>query len=501
MSGPFPIAAEAILAFHRCQRQPYLERFGPRNERLDPSDFLNHLRRDRLDLLSEVKASCPGESARIERSDPPETESERLRHLKHRAERTYALMAAGAELIYDGVLLDLADDPESPPLVSFPDALVRLERQDAEERWYYAPAIVRTGKQVKPPYRLALAIAVYLLERARGHSLRRGQLVLRDRVWRSVDLTHSRAGLPALLQEFVAAMSASEAPDVHMSRSRCSLCTWYDHCRAHVQATRPLALLPGVTAPRFQALQAAGIESVTTLAAAEIEALKDFPGLGHATARKLISQAQATRDDTAIALKPFTLPAAEVELYFDIEADLARNAAYLLGVLAIDRIGNTADYTACLADDPDDEGRNWVVFLDFISRYPNAPIYHFHSFEIQTCRRLAELYNTDRSVLNSVLDRMVDLHPIVTQCMVLPTESYSLKHIARWLGFDWRQSDADGAQSIFWYAQWLETGDRSFLNATVTYNEDDCRATHHLKQWLETRLIANSPTARGVVSA
>ncbi|MEM9155866.1 MAG: TM0106 family RecB-like putative nuclease, partial [Cyanobacteria bacterium P01_F01_bin.33] len=113
--------------------------------------------------------------------------------------------------------------------------------------------------------------------------------------------------------------------------------------------------------------------------------------------------------------------------------------------------------------------------------------YHFHSFEIQTCRRLTEQYGTDRAALHALLARMVDLHPIVSQCVVLPTESYSLKHIARWLGFSWRQSDADGAQSIFWYAQWLETGDRNFLNATVTYNEDDCRATYHLKQWLETR--------------
>ena len=28
-------------------------------------------------------------------------------------------------------------------------------------------------------------------------------------------------------------------------------------------------------------------------------------------------------------------------------------------------------------------------------------------------------------------------------------------------------------------------GDRNYLDATVTYNEDDCRATYHLKRWLE----------------
>ncbi|MEM9512087.1 MAG: TM0106 family RecB-like putative nuclease [Cyanobacteria bacterium P01_E01_bin.48] len=483
----FPVAADTLLAFQRCQRQPYLEQFGPEEARQEPSDFLKHLRRDRQALLADIKTAFPGDSAGVWQPKTVKTEGDRLEQLVKRAECTRSLMNAGIERIYDGVLLDISENGDLPPLMSFPDVLIRLERQDVEDRWYYMPAIVRTGKQVKPPYRLALAILTYLLERTRGHVINGGQLVLRDRVWRRVDLTHARAALPALLQDFATVIERAEAPDVHMSRSRCSLCTWYDHCLQHARATRPLALLPGVTAPRFQALQTVGIETVNALAEAEVDALQNISGLGRTTARKLIFQARAARDDKAISIEPYTLPRAEVELYFDIEADLARNAAYLLGVLVIDRKTETCSYRACLADDPDDEGTNWLQFLDLVALYPEAPVYHFHSFEIQTCRRLTEQYGTDRAALHALLARMVDLHPIVSQCVVLPTESYSLKHIARWLGFSWRQSDADGAQSIFWYAQWLETGDRNFLNATVTYNEDDCRATYHLKQWLETR--------------
>ena len=29
-----------------------------------------------------------------------------------------------------------------------------------------------------------------------------------------------------------------------------------------------------------------------------------------------------------------------------------------------------------------------------------------------------------------------------------------------------------------------ETGDRSYLEAILRYNEDDCRATYHIKDWL-----------------
>jgi uncharacterized protein len=82
----------------------------------------------------------------------------------------------------------------------------------------------------------------------------------------------------------------------------------------------------------------------------------------------------------------------------------------------------------------------------------------------------------------------VDLHDRVTQSVTLPVESYALKHIARWLGFDWRDSTANGAQSIYWYAQWLSTGDRTYLESILMYNEDDCRATYHVKEWLVTFL-------------
>ncbi len=43
---------------------------------------------------------------------------------------------------------------------------------------------------------------------------------------------------------------------------------------------------------------------------------------------------------------------------------------------------------------------------------------------------------------------------------------------------------AAAAQSIYWYSQWLKTGDRTFLEAILRYNGDDCRTTYHIKDWL-----------------
>ena len=60
--------------------------------------------------------------------------------------------------------------------------------------------------------------------------------------------------------------------------------------------------------------------------------------------------------------------------------------------------------------------------------------------------------------------------------------------IAKLLGFRWRNKQAGGAQSIFWYEAWLETGDRKILQDIIDYNEDDVVATAHLHRWLISAL-------------
>ncbi|NJK72619.1 MAG: TM0106 family RecB-like putative nuclease [Synechococcaceae cyanobacterium SM2_3_60] len=111
---------------------------------------------------------------------------------------------------------------------------------------------------------------------------------------------------------------------------------------------------------------------------------------------------------------------------------------------------------------------------------------------MQTCRKLAQRYQTPRIILKQLEARMVDLHALVTQHLALPTEGYSLKAIAKWLGFRWRNLEASGAQSLVWYAQWQSSrdglqpaaGDHDCLRTILDYNEDDCLATYRLKAWL-----------------
>jgi len=93
-----------------------------------------------------------------------------------------------------------------------------------------------------------------------------------------------------------------------------------------------------------------------------------------------------------------------------------------------------------------------------------------------------------------LLARFYDLETLIKGAVYFPIPSYSLKNLAGWLGFEWRTvilhgtvTLGNGLQAISWYERWLETRDPHYNHALLTYNEDDCRATHYLHHWLATQ--------------
>jgi len=520
------VDAEELLAFFRCRRLPYLDRFGPQEAKLPPESLLEQWRRDRQALQAAVLERFPGEQV------APGNEA------------LLAAMAAGAERIYGGQVVaelfweadpegaaeaepggsevalapspetevelteddstdkapsNLALPPEAVPgfrsvrVSSSLDLLIRDPAFRGQGRPAYLPVHIRIGQRPKPEYELLLALQAELLGSLQGQVPKRGFLILKDGKCHPVHLSRRRAQVRRLLQDYLHSLNQPEPPQVLMARSRCHLCHWREHCRRLNAVAQPLSLLPGVTGSRYPLLQEAGIDSIEALANARLEMLQAIPKLGAGVALQLQLQARATLSRKPLWLQspPQALPTAPVELYFDIEADPRHNVAYLLGLLVVEQAEGEklVSYHSCLAVEPQEEGQAWKQFLHLVQRYPEAPIYHFHGFEVQTCQRLGERYPTDSRQVRQLLQRFVDLHAWVQRSVVLPIESYSLKNIARWLGFEWRLPNANGAQSIYWYSQWLETRDRRYLEQSLIYNEDDCRATHCLKNWLSQSAV------------
>ena len=486
------ITDQQLLFFQRCKRRAYLDVYGDFSQKDSPSDFLQKLKQDSADYQKSVIADYTYQQPKYPRSD-----------VMTGAKMTLELMKQGVEQIYRGVLLrNLAtsDPSQDITLVSYPDLLVKHPGTSLFGDWLYVPISIRLGKRPKLDYQIVAAFHAYVLAAVQGVIPETSWLILRQKGNYAVNLEQRLPQMQEILSDYLTTLQSPYEPDVFIARQKCNLCQWYSYCHEIAQSRQHLSLLPGVTPSRYTRLQDINLTTVESLAQAAPQSLEIYPEFSEGIASQVIQQAHSTLKNQAflrhkipnsrpqferpIRHSPSFVDQAPVELYFDIEAQPELNLDYLHGVLVVDRRSNTEHFHSFLAESEADEETIWKQFLELVWTYPIAPIFHFCDYEAKTIQRLGQVYQTPYYLWKPLLKRLVDVHAHVTQTVTLPVESYALKPIARWMGFEWRNSDANGAQCVCWYEQWLKTGDRTLLDTIVHYNEDDCRATFHVKQWL-----------------
>ncbi|HLO84134.1 MAG TPA: TM0106 family RecB-like putative nuclease [Nostocaceae cyanobacterium] len=471
------INADLLLQYQRCKRRTFLDIHGDHSQRNSPDDLL-------LKILQDKVAHHQSVVANLAYHQPDYS----LNDWAAGAAATLELMQQGVDYIYKGVLL--ASYLDQYTLLSCPDLLVKQPGYSRLGEWVYIPADIEMGKRPKQEYQVISAFHAEVLATVQEVTTPAAWLILRNRdVAYTVDLDKWIPQMEVVLAEFVQVMKSEEAPEVFISRQKCSLCQWYSSCYAIAQSQQHLSLLPGITPIRYNQLQNISLTTLEALANTHPSNLEELTGFDQYVANKVVLQAQANLTKRPLVLPSCLEPSSlistsHIELYFDIEAQPDINIDYLLGVLVVNRQNHTEEFYSFLAEKPEDEKLIWQQFLDLVWQYPEAPIYHFCVYEQDTVKRLAKLYKTPNAVINPILSRFVDVYEILTESVALPLESYALKAIARWLGFEWRDKEASGAKCIYWYDQWLETGDRSLLEIIQRYNEDDCRATRKVKDWL-----------------
>ncbi|MCV3216087.1 TM0106 family RecB-like putative nuclease [Plectonema radiosum NIES-515] len=471
------INAEHLLQYQRCKRRPFLDIYGDKKQRDPANDLLQKLHADKIahqqSILTPLSYHQP---------DYPYGDWE------SGAKATLELMQQGVDCIYKGVLLITYG--EEYTLLSRPDLLFKQLGQSCFGDWMYVPTTIELGKRPKQEYQVSAAFHAQVLGTVQGVEPEAAWLILRTKMTSyEVELSKWTPQMLSILEEFIQTLESSAPPEVFIARQKCNLCHWYSSCYAIAQEEKHLSLLPGVTPLRYTQLQALSITTVESLAKTLPSKLENLVGFDSEVALKLVVQAESVVKNRPFLL-PYAIPAeditftAPIEIYFDIEAQPDLNLDYLLGVLVVDRQAKTEKFYSFLAEKAEEEELIWQQFLNLVWQYPEAPIYHFCVYEFDTIKRLARLYRTPQRDVAPVLNRFVDIYEELIQSVTLPIESYALKAIAKWLGFEWRDFEASGAKCIYWYDRWLETGDRTLLEIIQRYNEDDCRATHNVKDWL-----------------
>lgn len=290
-------------------------------------------------------------------------------------------------------------------------------------------------------------------------------------------------------------------------KTACGMCHWRDVCFGELEnfgTGGHITLLPAVTVTNAADLYAAGVEDIHSLAALDVSDHVYSQWMPRAiwNARAWLANQpvliEATPQD-----EPFTVPRAGIEVDFDCESS---ETVYMWGVRVTNRdtgvvTKRTFDTYCGTANGERD------VFID-VWRYfqqlmevaaevgQTIMFYHYTPYERTQMRKLADTYVDDPRVplVSDVLDFyrsdvVCDMYPLLANNIVWPTADHSLKTLAMFAGFAWRDETPGGDLSMVWYEDACNNADPLVREANVVrlrqYNEDDVHAQVHLRNWFD----------------
>jgi len=274
----------------------------------------------------------------------------------------------------------------------------------------------------------------------------------------------------------------------------CKLCQWYEACKTEIKRLDDLTLIPGLGRSKRDSL-ALYIDTVDDLAQCDISAYTKgkktiFPGIGPESLLKFKKRAQLLKDPSP---KPYlteaiSFPAHSTELFFDIEVDPLRDFCYLHGFVKRTSFDNqTEEFVGFFTDDEScaEERSEFKKAYEFILSNRPCSIYYYSKYERTIWRKLQAKYPDvcSQNDIEIIFDpaNAIDLYfDVVTKKTEWPTNDHSIKTLAKYLGFSWRDKNPSGAASIEWFDKWVKSRDPSDKERILLYNEDDCRATRVL---------------------
>lgn len=261
----------------------------------------------------------------------------------------------------------------------------------------------------------------------------------------------------------------------------CRTCKYSSDCFRQTLQVDSLAFIRGVKGKTLEKLHELGIDSLSDIVSMKSVLEREF---GRERADRIFYQAESILEDRCIPFKP--LPKLNDGIYIDIESYTPTDFDYLFGILD----GDT--YIPFLARNLMEEKETFESTIAYLMSTDKL-IYHYHSYELVRFRKLAKKYNIN--LPNGLFGRFIDVYKIYSEYVALPLPSYSLKAIARYLGFNWR-TNLNGLVVIDSYKDYIDTNDENVLSEILRYNEDDVRATallvEKINQLRETMSVKDS---------
>lgn len=493
------LTASTLYDYIQCPHKVWRDRFGPQEEKSQESNPF-------VELLWEKGVSHEKDVVRaLQLVDLSSTNKQ------DQFDKTLEAMKNRTPLIYHGYLQyeNYAGEPD----------LLRLESDGT-----YIPIDIKSGRgfegtteesdengKLKKHYALQLAHYCELLSKL-GFGNNHIGIILdskNDEVIYDLDQPQGVKNQMTWWQHYeqvrfdVSRLMTNQVKNKPAYSSLCKLCPWYQSCKKWCTETNDPTMIAYLgRSARDTLAEDLELNNATELCTIDIDSLigqkqkdKSFlPRIGEKQLEKFKFRAQINYQLKTPQFKSFPpFPKVNHELFFDIEDDPTQEFVYLHGVYERTPQGEKFIDDFVAADNTREaEKEAWVKFVRYVQSLPKNDfcLYYYSKHERTTYRKMQEMYpdviSLDELETWFVAPLGIDLYfDYVFKYTEWPLPSYSLKAIAQYLNFNWRDKTPSGALSIQWFNEYLADKDPAKLKRILEYNEDDCKATMVIKDYLE----------------
>ncbi|MEZ5833316.1 MAG: TM0106 family RecB-like putative nuclease [Dongiaceae bacterium] len=512
---------------------------------LSASDLVGHLSCRHLSVLDHAVAH--GQSPRPTHWDPllqilwergAVHEENFVQHLTvagHQVRRidgfdiTEASLRATREAMGEGVAVIVQGALKGGNWSGRADILRRVEKPSGLGAWSYEVLDTKLARETKAGSVLQLCLYSDLLENMQGARPEHMYIVVpwSDFVPQQFRFADYAAYYRQVRQNFEEALRQNDARQTYPDPNpHCDVCRWYENCDRQRRQDDHLCLVANITKIQIGELAQHGATTMASLAALPLP-LQWRPERGSIVSYNRVreqARLQVEARETGIAI--FELLNVEAgfgltrlpepspgDIFLDLEGDPfvgEHGLEYLLGYVCIDDGGQLA-YRGDWALSRADERRVFENFVDFVMyrwmAFPGLHIYHYAPYEPAALKRLMGRYATREEEIDRMLRAklFVDLYGVVRHGLRASVESYSIKRLELFYNFA-RQVPLPNANSALANLQaHLELQDVPSISEETRaivrgYNEDDCRSSFALRNWLEERraelMAAGTPVPR-----
>ena len=375
----------------------------------------------------------------------------------------------------------------------------------------YQPVLARQGKRLTREHRLTLAMAALLIKKIQKSPVSSGIVLHKENENIKIEKIRLTDNVNNELMDCLLSLekdiASNDPPPITSNRKKCTICAWRKDCDNIAIKEGYLSEVSGIGAKREVLLVKLGIKNIEDLSKVKHYKLKeklDKFGTQHGQiSSQIVLQSKSQITNKAIKLKPSlklkpivnNLKKAKGLFIYDIESDPDMKHDFLHGFIRLpNNIDNDIDlqrikYSPLLNLEKGTESILWKRIKKKLNHNKDYPILHYGETESISLMKLGVRQGASPNEIETLKKRLIDIHLLIREYWCLPVRNYGLKSIAEWIGFEWKQSNVDGARALLWWRQWKKSRKLNKmysrnLNSIFEYNRDDCIATLMIAKWL-----------------